>query len=126
MGLDMYIQKRKKLVCPKCGEVVCADILSYDDRQVCYWRKEWWLFDYIAQDVLPDGYGDDMYGAYVPLSIDDLKKIKKKIIDHYTKEVPVDERIPDIRKSGNVEEINRVIKEMKADPTISVVYEADW
>lgn len=124
MGLDMYIYRTKKFICPKCGEVVATDIIG--EESVCYWRKEWWLFNYISDEIVPGGYDGDKYGEYVPLSIEDLNKIKKKIISYYTKEAPEEERDRFVRQSGNIKGIEKVVKEMKSDPTIGVVYEADW
>lgn len=107
MGLDMYIDGRRSISCPCCGELVS----DRKDRELCYWRKHHDLFMFISDEIAPDGYGDDQYGEDIELDIGDLRKIKS-FLEHRGEDV------------GQVIEAIDYLERNRQN--CYVVYHADW
>ena len=114
MGLDAYLYRRKKIICPNCGTVVGIEHGDSYANEVCYWRNEHPLHEFIDTMIAPNGYGDNLYGEDLELSADDLRKIRD-YIRNYAPEWEQD-----------IKDINSIIAEMEYDPTIYAAYCADW
>ena len=94
----------------------CED-LREDRVDICYWRKNWSLFQFISDQIAPNGYGDEQYGKDLPLSVKDLINIHKfeedrlSYFDDY---------------SGQQAQIEQCIGKLMTDDSCEIVYNADW
>ena len=98
MGLDMYINKVE---------------IKPVEEELCYWRQDWDLFDYINQDIFE--YGKEEYGSDHKLTLEEVIKIR----DYLKKRDGYDVII---------NKLNAIIGDMtnNDNPNIKYVFSADW
>lgn len=101
MGLDMYIERTE---------------IKPVSEDVCYWRKNHDLLDFINDNLFP--YGDNEYAQKRELTVNDLIAIKKFLENQEDK---------GYGWSENMAEINEAIGELSAgNGSVKYYFSADW
>lgn len=122
MGLDQYLYRRKKAKCPHCGELFAPENMGENTcYEELYWRKWYDFHNFISNEIAPNGYGDDMYAKDLPLTVEDLEKIREYIVE-YNKE----QGDEDPENNIDIRQLDSLIREMREDPTVYAAYSADW
>lgn len=122
MGLDQYLYRRKKVKCPHCGTMVIPELADYNGwGESLYWRKWYGFHNFISNEIAPNGYGDDMYAKDLPLTVEDLEKIREYIV-RYNKQ----QGDEDPEDNSDIRELDSLIRDMREDPTVYAAYNADW
>ena len=85
MGLDITITRRKKIVCPKCGEVVSHTILEYAEGGGRGWypllESLGYYIPYEKQRTMTEGYVD-WYGKDMVLTDEQADEAYRFVTTH--------------------------------------------
>lgn len=102
MGLDMYINKVE---------------IKPVEEELCYWRQDWDLFDYINQDIFE--YGKEEYGKNHELSLNEVIKIRDYLKKNNGNRIDY---------LGVINKLNTIIGDMTNNdkPNTKYVFNADW